>query len=690
MFNLKDAAVYIVVLFLLFFPAKKLSKNSTIIKLFIVFLIAVFVGMLSYKLHTEIFPSNHIKYYAEDSAKQVLITGKIARGDPEINEDTGKSYFNIQVNKVNEKEYTGLVRITVLSVLPEESFNYGDIVEIKGNLYKPKPALNPGEFDYRNYLANKKIYALLLLNPNKGDYIEKIESQKGNLFLTTAYKIKHYIIRTIYLTMPDFNNSDSIWKQSLIQGNFLEGILLGNKVLPKEYIDIFRDTGTMHILAVSGFNVSFVTFIFFFILRMFHISKKIAAIINIVFVILFAAITGFTPSVVRASLMAIIVLLAIIIERDTDMFNSIAFSALIIHLISPLDLFDIGFQLSYVATAGLVYLTPFLIEKLKFLPKWLSGSIGISISAQLAIVPLLINYFNRLSIVSILTNILIIPIVGIITVLGFLTFLISFTMPLAKLLGIINWFFITILLKIISFLSSLSFASILVPSVAFISIIIYYIAIIFIKKYSIFSVKWRITIISILIFTLFFNSRGEFIRPGHNENTLKITFLNLKGAYCQYIEFPDNTNMLIGAGGSYFVNQGERTIAPFLLKTKRKITLDNVVVAGTRASDCGGLYYIVSNFRVKNLCVLNYFSKKYNPKIFSKYFTELMELAKERKTPLKIYNEGSIINEYVAVYKNNKKVELLLNYSDKRFYLPSDSKKYLANRDTALEISINR
>jgi competence protein ComEC len=470
---------------------------------------------------------------------------------------------------------------------------------------------------------------------------------------------------------------------------------------------MFRDTGTMHILAVSGFNVSFVVFILFFILRAFYVNKKISALISIIFVVFFAAITGFSPSVVRASIMAVIVLLGIIIERDTDIFNSIAFSALLILLISPLDLFDVGFQLSYVATVGIVYFTPFIMDKLKFLPKWLSGSIGVSIGAQIFIIPLLINYFNRLSIVSIITNIFIIPIVGLITVLGFITFFLSFFLPLARLLGFINWFFLTLLVEIVRILSSIHYASVLVPSISFIQIILYYSVIIYVRNYSVFLMKWKILIISTLFITFFINSRDGFIHPKNSDGTLKITFLNLRGAYCQYVEFPDKTNMLIGGGGSYFIDQGERTVSQFLLKEKRKITLDNVVVTGTRASDCGGLYYILSNFRIKNLCVLNYSSKKYDSKTFSKYFVELMDLAKKEKIALKIYNEGDNVNKYVTVYENilsrkvkqvkrrsnsyaNKKVELLLECYGKKFYLPSDNKKYLVNRDTSLEILISR
>lgn len=681
----------IFLLLLIYFPAKKLSGNSNLIKFFIIFLIAIFVGNLSYKFHTEIHQKNHVKYFVEEKPKEVYITGRII-DDPEINEDTGKSYITIEVDRIvyntsgagQELEVKGLIKVTIQAVLPEGNFNYGDEIRIKGDLYKPREPSNPGEFDYRSYLANKKIFALCFVNSGKNHYMEKVKPDNfKNPFLSFAYKIKHYIVGIIYRTMPK-KNGNTIWSQSLVQGNLLEGVLLGNRILPKEYADMFRDTGTMHILAVSGFNVSFVVFIFFTVLRAFYVPKKISAIISIIFIILFAAITGFTPSVVRASIMAIVVLLAMIIERDTDIFNTIAFSALIILIIAPLDLFDIGFQLSYVATIGIVYLTPFIIEKLYFLPKFISGSIGISIGAQLAIVPLLVTYFNRLSIVSILTNIIIVPLVGLSTVLGFLTFFVSFILPLAGFVGMINWFFLTLLLEIISFFSKIPYASILIPSFSFISIVIYYVILIIIRNYSKilnYSVKFKysILIIPAIIIVIIL-----FIHPWNksNEHTLKITFLNLKRTYSQYIEFPDKSNMLIGAGSSFFIDHGERIVAPFILKIKKKKLIDNVIVAGTRASDCGGLYYILNNFRVKNLFILNNTSKKY-----SKAFFELLELVKIKKIPIKNLYHGDNINKYAGICYNDKKSEILIKYGMATFYLPSFHKKYMKAQDNAFEIS---
>jgi competence protein ComEC len=401
------------------------------------------------------------------SGKEIILIGDIYNF-PEISEERIGLIIQAEkviVNKV-AKKVNGFVLINIKSDFEPDFFNYGDRIKVSGKLKMPAGLRNPGGFDYSKYLSRRKVFAIVSIWDKKD--IVKLGIGKFNPICMFAYKISDKASDTISEALPD---------KALVCAAFLDGLLLGKRsMLPDEVQSWFVDTGTIHILAISGLNVGLIGLIFFFIFRkIIRLPPRISSVFTFLVLIIFAIITGAQPSVIRATITAGAILVAMIIEKDTDMDNILALSALIILLHNPLTLFDVGFQLSFVAVCGLSYLTPFIEPRLWFLPKYIAKLISASIAVQLALSPFLVFYFNKLSLVTVLANIIVVPLSGIILTLSLAMFFIGIIfMPLATLIGIINFYLVTGLLTCVSFFAHFPFAYIYLPTPSFPFIATYY------------------------------------------------------------------------------------------------------------------------------------------------------------------------------------------------------------------------
>jgi competence protein ComEC len=182
----------------------------------------------------------------------------------------------------------------------------------------------------------------------------------------------------------------------------------------------------VHILAISGFNVGIVIFIVLILLKFLRISRIPRVILTILFIIIYAIITGSQPSVIRASIMAIVILIGILLQRESDIYNSVSFAAIIILMLNPKALFDVGFQLSFLSVISIVWLEP-KIEKpiLKLFNSKSKAlilvvrSLSVSLAAWLGVAGLVLYYFSIFSPVTILANLFIVPFSSLIVALGF-------------------------------------------------------------------------------------------------------------------------------------------------------------------------------------------------------------------------------------------------------------------------------
>ena len=335
----------------------------------------------------------------------------------------------------------------------EQSFRYGDRLRITGPLLVP-PEYE--DFSYRDYLARRGIYALL-----PAESVEVIERDAGRPWLATIYRLRERSLDVIERILPS------------PQAPLLAGILLGDESgIPADVREAFNRTGASHVLAISGANIAVLLRVLMGLLAPVAGSKRAAAI-SIAMIALYAVLVGGDAAVVRAAIMGAAALVAVQTKRRAHGVTSLAFAIWLMTLGSPHVLWDIGFQLSAAATAGLIFFTDdltrlldrvlrrvFPAETAARLLRWLTEPLVISIAAQIAVTPLLLVYFGRFSVASLLANLLIVSIQPYIMVVGWIALAAGLVfLPLGEVLAWGVWLPLTYMLRVVEALARLPWAS---------------------------------------------------------------------------------------------------------------------------------------------------------------------------------------------------------------------------------------
>lgn len=271
---------------------------------------------------------------------------------------------------------------------------------------------------------------------------------QGNLIVEQVYKLKHFLLNQINDSLPEPHSS------------LLSGLLLGgNQNMTKAQVEKFRNAGVSHIMAVSGFNVMIVVSGALALLAPLFLSRKKLFFVITAFLILFILITGFEPSIVRAVLMAWVILCAKTLGRYLNIRNLLMFVAFLMTVINPYVLkYDLGFQLSFVATASLMFITPWVINKLKtekipwnWLVIFVDDYIIPSMVAYLATLPIILIYFDKVTLVAPLVNILIAPLVPLAMALGGILILLANIPGISFVIGGLNWMALQVIFLIVNY-----------------------------------------------------------------------------------------------------------------------------------------------------------------------------------------------------------------------------------------------
>jgi len=210
----------------------------------------------------------------------------------------------------------------------------------------------------------------------------------------------------------------------LESGAFLRAILLGDRSeLPKKLNESFRNSGTMHILAISGLNVALMAAAFLYFFKLLRIGRKIYYTLTMLLLVFLMILTGSSASVVRATIMCVVFLAGLLLGRPVDAYNSLGAAAFFILIINPKDIFDVGFQLSFIAVLSMVYLTPKLMQFVKkdwnfYVRKYLLEPLAVSISATLGTFPFILYYFRMGTPIAVISNILIVPLMFVLMIGG--------------------------------------------------------------------------------------------------------------------------------------------------------------------------------------------------------------------------------------------------------------------------------
>ena len=338
-----------------------------------------------------------------------------------IREKLRSSSFNdryvAMVSQIDETKRSGKLLVNIQKDSLNHSFEIGTHLKIRGSLYKNHTSKNPNQFDYGKYLENKQIYAQL--------YTDATKIQTGSLidkdiwYHTSRWRTR--IIRN--LQKNHFKSAELSVAIALILGQ--------QQDISPEIIQDYQFAGAVHILSVSGLHIGFILLFVTFLLQPIPNTKRgslIKLLLILVSLSLFGFIAGFAPSVVRSVVMFSFVAIGMYLRRSTNIYHTLLVSIFLILLFEPSFLFDVGFQLSYIALFFILWLQPLLAQL--WMPKnkvlhYFWDILTVSFAAQIGTFPLSVYYFHQFPGLFFVTNLVVIPFLSFIMGLGVLVMLLA-------------------------------------------------------------------------------------------------------------------------------------------------------------------------------------------------------------------------------------------------------------------------
>ena len=494
-----------------------------------------------------------------------------------------KQYYNRYKVKVLTKKYKN----TYLYINTKEKLQYGEILNIEGEYVKPSEARNYKGFNYKEYLKGSKIYGTI-----KVSKIEKITIKKDIFFWLNelSLKIKENIEKT-------YNSKIT---------PLILGVMLGDiSLIDEETIQNFSESSIIHVLSVSGLHVTYIVYLIEICTQNLFGQKK-SRIIEIIMLLIYLAVTGFTLCVVRACIMGILMCSSFLFYRKSDTLNNISISCLILLIQNPFNLLGTSFIFTYLGTLGVVYFRPFIqeiITNIKFKSikiqekytifcqkhKSFVESIAVTIGAQLVTLPVIIIKYNFFSFNFIITNFLIEIVTGPIVIVGFIQIIITFISVNAGIaIGKIVQFPVLGLSLTSKIGKKFPFMNFKIATPETYQVIIYYIIILFVYKlYKIkvsknksFIEKKLLAIYQKIKSKIILNQKKIFVffiiiffslKVINNiPHDLEIYFLDVGQGDSTLIITPQNKTILIDGGGQETFDVGKNTLVPYLLDRKIK------------------------------------------------------------------------------------------------------------------------
>ena len=544
-------------------------------------------------------------------------------------------YYNyiVKITKLNNKKCNKKMCLMIKKNKESKQFEYADLIQVNGSFEKGEVQRNYKGFSQFDYLKYQNIYGII-----KG---EKTKLLKHNS--TNAYKLWINRVRLhIQSSLQELISTENL--------GIANALLLGDgSLITSEQKNIFSSANLSHILAISGMHVSYVILGISFLLK--KISNRKRKYFLIILLFIYASITGGAPSILRAAIMSVLAIIASLIYRKPDTLNNISISAFLILLFNPYYLFNLGFQLSFLGTLGIVLFNTrinFMMNKyVKYIIKHLDNKkskffeiiknkvifkitslISVSISANILIFPVLIYNFNKISFIFLFSNLLVTPILGLLVFSGYNVAIFSFiSVKIAYIPSKIFNVLISCFQKVAEISSYIDLTKFTIGTPKISTIIFIYLLIFLLYYYSYFysnfichiKKSFRIFIIVISIFIILFLHLNSY------NTVFTIRFIDVGQGDCTLIITSSNKKILIDGGGSETgnYNVGEKVLVPYLLDRKIK-SVDFLIFSHFDSDHCLGLFTVIEKLKVKNAIISEQSKESGNYKYFCK-------LAKERK-----------------------------------------------------------
>src|SRR3990172_6737356 len=649
------------------------------------FLLLLFFALGEGGLEVErrLLPSNHVDRLPEEMLEEPLwIEGIVASPtDPLAGEtrgtETGAGRIRIPLDlrsiwlEGRETPIRGRARLTLLQ--PQIVPAYGDRIRGLVKLRRPRGYLNPGGFDYPLHL--KTMGVTLEVRGGEGDILERRGTGEGSIVHSWAYALRARMIRAVSQLLPED------------QASLLTAMTLGERTgISPQIRQAFLGSGTYHILAISGLNVSLLAVALLFVLKAIRIPLRLRALLSMGLITFYAALAGGSPSVVRAAVMADVYLLAMVLDREADPLNTLALSALALLLWQPLFLWDVGFQLTFVATWAILAVVNW--QPLLRLPTpWRWGTIPLMLSAAafFGTAPILASIFHRISPVAILANLPIVPLSGLLTGAGMLFALLATVIPqslglFAALIG----FLINLLVNLADWFARLPLAPVQLPSPSSPMVACYYIALG--AAAAAVGRRWLrwASMSAALAFVILVGAR---LVPVFQNDIVRVTVLDVGQGDAVLLELPGGRTILIDGGGVFDdrFDIGEQVVVPFLL-SRWIARLYLVVLSHPPPDHFKSLAAVLRHFPVGAVW-------DGGQRVASPSYLWFEEVLRHKRIPHKILQAGYRTSEFepieIAVLHppttllrgsprgrssdvNSNSLVLLLRYRDVRVLLPGD------------------
>ena len=526
-----------------------------------------------------------------DKVKKTTVVGEVTKIDLK---QIDQLNFYLEVDSMYSNEFLIKANLNILCKINgskklinqvSDELMPGNKIRVSGFYHKGREKRNPGEFDYDAYLKSKDILGIL----NISEFASKniIDSQT-NFFPNLIYQTRVAIDDQI----KKYNTPET--------AALLRGLLLADRgEIDYQTKTEFINAGVVHVLAVSGLHVGYIILIFIFLFGRFNLYLR--SILTIAGLIGFMLITGVPPSVFRATVMAVIIILALLMNRSTNLINSISIAAIIVLVFNPNEIYNPGFQLSFSAVLAIGIILPYMnstLEKWNIQNRFIKYVIlfcSVSLSVQIGTLPFTLLYFNKFSVVALLTNLVVIPLIGLIVASGIVTLIISLILPfIAVYFAAANSLLVSLLLYIINFSGNLSFSFISINDYTLADLLIFYflltILLYFLPRFE--TYKSKLLLIILIASNIFIYSAVDDVEL-MPDNYLSVLMIDVGQGDSFLIKFSNGQTALIDAGNatSTFDN-GERIILP-LLKYLGISKVDYGIVTHIDSDHYGGFVSLV-------------------------------------------------------------------------------------------------
>ncbi len=651
------------------------------------------------------FPANHIIHFTDDHPFR--ITGSIVELNAgALNRQVCILRTGLLEAKGKTNAVKGRIRLTVSGNAPELST--GDRVVFKGRIRPIRNFNNPGGFDYQRYMAFKDVWGSAYVSADNLIRIEeKTKKGVGAVIADTRGRISSLI--------------DRIKDQK--QKAVLKALLVGDRnAISYELRNAFNRVGAGHLLAISGLHIGIIAAASFFIFRWilsqigFFLSrawtKKGAVLLSAVPVTIYGLLSGMSPSTQRAVIMVMVFLTAFLFEREHDLINTLAIAAMLILIVHPPSLFSISFQLSFAAVFAIIYglsRIPRLRGAAPDNPRkqiWTKTVIKLyyffmtSFFAVAGTLPLVMVYFNQVSLVGLPANIIFIPLIGFVVVpLGILAvFILPFTASGALMLLKAASAVLEPVIRIITVISGWSFAAIKTVTPNTLEIVCFYVlfwALLNLKcvqtdksldlnqdrnRHDKKSIQKPAVIVALLTVLIFSADIGYGMYRRYWRDDLRVTMIDVGHGNAALLELPHGQTMLIDGGGfsdNRVFDVGASIVAPFLWRKKIR-TVDTLVLSHANSDHLNGLIYIAENFHVKHVWLNHEPADTFGYRLF-------MDTIKNNAIQMPAYPD--IIGVH---HINGVKIDILYPPADFNDKSRTETWRNLDNDSLVLKVSLGR